>query len=150
MDKNRFPVQLSETDSPPSTCFPWTIELNDFSCSNRLNRNEFVFLPPVHTKLTLDLLSTKPKESDAVADDMSFVIHLDTTPITLSLCTTHVKQIFQSVNALMSCNRVPEKKHAAPLLDTSTSFYDAQINEFIGETTTSEKSSEEVPPENGE
>lgn len=35
------------------------------------------------------------------------------------------------------------------LLDASTSFYDAQINDFIGETTTSEKSSEEVVPESG-
>lgn len=124
--------------------------MNDFSCSNLLDRTESVFLPPVHTKLTLDLLSTKPKENDAQADDMSFVIHLDTTPIRLNLCTTQVKQIFQSVSMLTSCNRVPEKKHPTQLIEASTSFYDAQINDFIGETTTSEKSSEEIVPENGE
>lgn len=143
-------MQMTDTDSPPSTGFPWTIELNEFCCSNLLSRNETVFLPPVHTKLTLDLLSTKPKDNDAQLDDMSFVIHLDTTPITLNLCTTQVKQIFQSVNALVSCNRVPDKKHPTQLIDASTSFYDAQINDFIGETTTSEKSSEEVLPESGE
>lgn len=143
-------MQLTDADSPPSTGFPWTIELNAFSCSNLLSRNETVFLPPVHTKLTLDLLSSKPKDSDGQVDDMSFVIHLDTTPITLNLCTTQVKQIFQSVNTLASFNRGPEKKHPTQLLDASTSFYDAQINEFIGETTTSEKSSEEIVPESGE
>lgn len=150
IDKQQFPIQLSDTKPPPSTGFPWTIALNDFTCSNLLNRIETVFLPPVHTKLTLDLLSTKPKDNDAQADDMSFVIHLDTTPVTLNLCTTQVKQIFQSVSALTSWHRVPEKKHPTQLLDASTSFYDAQINEFIGETTTSEKSSEDIVPENGE
>lgn len=51
---------------------------------------------------------------------------------------------------LTSCNHVPEKKQPTQLIEASTSFYDAQINDFIGETTTSEKSSEEIVPENGE
>lgn len=72
--------------------FPWNIELNDFTCYTVINNDQRTFLPNVNTKLTLDL--TKKENSsgtiNATGEEMSFVIHLDTTPIRLDLDSVQV------------------------------------------------------------
>lgn len=145
--KNFSAFPIAFTEATPSNSFPWNIELNDFNCRNVSNAAQTVFLPSVQTKITLDL-TTKAREIEASIDDMSFVIHLDTTPIDLHLRTSQVRQIYESV-LLLSSLAVAEKKRASPvaLLDSSASIYDAQINDFICETTNSERSSEDVVSE---
>lgn len=71
------------------TGFPWNIELNNFSCDTKSSRGQRIFLPNVDTKLTLDLTS-KQKDSENSAEEISFVIHLDTTPIALNLDSAQV------------------------------------------------------------
>lgn len=70
--------------------FPWNIELNDFICSTVTNMAEQIFLPSVNTKMTLDL-TKKDKELGAAGDEMSFVIHLDTTPIKIGVDSAQVR-----------------------------------------------------------
>lgn len=140
-----FPILFNE--SSPSNAFPWNIDLNDFNCWNVANSVQTIFLPKVHTKITLDL-TTKTREIEANIDDMSFVIHLDTTPIILHLRASEVKQIYESIFMLTSLTGSSKKKTSSiPLLDSSASIYDAQINDFICETTNSERSSEDVVTE---
>lgn len=69
--------------------FPWNIELNDFICFTVTANGQKTFLPSVNTKLTLDL-TKKDKEIGASGEEMSFVIHLDTTPIRLDLDSAQV------------------------------------------------------------
>lgn len=69
--------------------FPWNIELNDFNCFTVSASGQQTFLPSVNTKLTLDL-TKKDKEIGATGEDISFVIHLDTTPIRLGLDSAQV------------------------------------------------------------
>lgn len=140
-----FPIIFN--DPSPTHSFPWNMELNDFNSWNVLKSRKTTFLPNVHTKITLDL-TTKTREIEANIDDMSFVIHLDTTPIALHLRSIEVKQIYESLLMLSSLTGSPEKKSLpVPLLDSSTPIYDAQINDFICETTNSERSSEDVATE---
>lgn len=88
--KANFPIDLTENWMLGVNSFPWNIELNDFNCFTVMNGGQKLFLPSVNTKLTLDL-TKKDKESGAAGDEMSFVIHLDTTPIRLSLDSTQVR-----------------------------------------------------------
>lgn len=127
--------------------FPWNIELNDFTCTTTINNVQRVFLPSVNTKLTLDL-TKKDKENGSGGggvgvDEMSFVIHMDTTPIRLDLETAQIEQIYRSLNAILL--KKPKQKQINPsVIEVSASFYDTQINDFFYETTNSEKSSEDI------
>lgn len=122
--------------------FPWNIELNDFTCFTITRKIQQTFLPSVNTKLTLDL-TKKDKESGGAGDEMSFVIHLDTTPIRLSMDSAQIKQIYNSMNTILL--KKPRKKPINPsVVEIPASFYDTQINDFFCETTNSEKSSEDV------
>lgn len=122
--------------------FPWTIELNDFTCYTIINNVQQTFLPSVNTKLTLDL-TKKDKENAVAGDEMSFVIHMDTTPIQLGLDTAQIEQIYRSLNTILL--KKPKEKPINPsVIEVSASFYDTQINDFFYETTNSEKSSEDV------
>lgn len=122
--------------------FPWNIELNDFTCFTFINNVQQIFLPSVNTTLTLDL-TKKDKESGASGDEMSFVIHLDTTPIRLSLDSAQIKQVYRSLNTILL--KKPKKKQLNPsVIEVHATFYDTQINDFFCETTNSEKSSEDV------
>lgn len=126
--------------------FPWNIELNDFTCFTITRKIPQTFLPCVNTKLTLDL-TKKDKESggggSSVGDEMSFVIHLDTTPIRLSMDSAQIKQIYNSMNTILL--KKPRKKPVNPsVVEIPATFYDTQINDFFCETTNSEKSSEDV------
>lgn len=122
--------------------FPWNIELNDFTCFTITRTVQQTFLPCVNTKLTLDL-TEKGKENGA-GDEMSFVIHLDTTPIRLSLDATQIKQIYNSMNTILL--KKPKKKpmNQPSVVEIPATFYDTQFNDFFCETTNSEKSSEDV------
>lgn len=121
--------------------FPWNIELNDFTCFTITRKVQQTFLPCVNTKLTLDL-TKKGKESGG-GDEMSFVIHLDTTPIRLSMNSAQIKQIYHSMNTILL--KKPKKKPLNPsVIEIPATFYDTQINDFFCETTNSEKSSEDV------
>lgn len=121
--------------------FPWNIELNDFTCYTFTRKVQQTFLPCVNTKLTLDL-TKKDKESGA-GDEMSFVIHLDTTPIRLSMDSKQIKQIYNSMNTIL-LNKPRRKPMNPSVVEIPATFYDTQINDFICETTNSEKSSEDV------
>lgn len=121
--------------------FPWNIELNDFTCFTLSNNVQRVFLPSVNTKLTLDL-TKKDKEIGTTGEEMSFVIHLDTTPIRLDLISAQIKQIYKSLNMILL--RKSQKKPLTPIIEVPAQFYDTQINDFFCETTNSEKSSEDV------
>lgn len=137
-----FPIDLTENWMLGINSFPWNIELNEFTCFTVANKVQQIFLPCVNTKLTLDL-TKKDKENGSSGDEMSFVIHLDTTPIRLNLDSAQIKQIYRSLNTI--CVKKPKKMP----LNTSTievpaSFYDTQINDFFCETTNSERSSEDV------
>lgn len=90
--KNDFPVNFTEYSMHNITTFPWNIELNDISCSTMSNQLEKTFLPKVDTKLTLDLTS-KGKENDVHHNEISFVIHFDTTPIRFELDSTQVSNL---------------------------------------------------------
>lgn len=147
--KDNFPIDLSENWMLNIASFPWNIELNEFNCETIANNHSKVFLPNVNTKLTLDL-SGKGKENEINNEEMSFVIHLDTTPIRLNVDLAQVKQINDSLASIMKIIRRPEKKQLNPFVEVPTSFYDTQINDFICETTNSEKSSEEFVSNAGE
>lgn len=61
-----------------------------------------------------------------------------------------IKQITDSISSLTKiAQRTTEKKQFNPLVEVPTTFYDAQVNEFICETTNSERSSEEVISHSG-
>lgn len=121
--------------------FPWNIELNEFTCFTQSNNVQLIFLPSVNTKLTLDL-TKKDKDIGATGEEMSFVIHLDTTPIRLGLDSAQIKQIYNSLNIILL--RKSSKKVLSPIIEVPAQFYDTQINDFFCETTNSEKSSEDV------
>lgn len=55
-----------------------------------------------------------------------------------------IKQIKDSLKIITKVCQRPERKQFNPLVEVPTTFYDAQINDLICETTNSEKSSEEV------
>lgn len=84
--RESFPIDLTENWMLNITSFPWNIELNEFSCETIANNQSKVFLPNVNTTLTLDLTSREMNE-----DEMSFVIHLDTTPIRWNLDLAQVR-----------------------------------------------------------
>lgn len=140
--KSSFPIDLTENWMLGINSFPWNIELNDFTCFTFINNVQQIFLPSVNTTLTLDL-TKKDKESGASGDEMSFVIHLDTTPIRLSLDSAQIKQVYRSLNTILL--KKPKKKQLNPsVIEVHATFYDTQINDFFCETTNSEKSSEDV------
>lgn len=142
--KNEFPIGLTENWMLGINSFPWNIELNDFCCYTVTGNDRNTFLPSVNTKLTLDL-TKKDKDSGGASggEEMSFVIHLDTTPIQLSIeSTQQIKLIYDSLNTILL--RKPKKKQFTPLIEVPATFYDTQINDFFCETTNSEKSSEDV------
>lgn len=87
--RESFPIDLMENWMLNITSFPWNIELNDFSCETVANNELKLFLPNVNTTLTLDLTSKETND-----DEMSFVIHLDTTPIRWNLDLAQVKRIY--------------------------------------------------------
>lgn len=89
MLKANFPIDLTENWMLGVNSFPWNIELNEFTCFTVTNSSEQIFLPNVNTKLTLDL-TKKDKENGASGEEMSVVIHLDTTPIRLELDSAQV------------------------------------------------------------
>lgn len=91
--------------------------------------------------MTLDL-TKKDKEIGVNGIEMSFVIHLDTTPIRLSLDSKRIKQIYNSLNILIL--KKSKKSQLNPLIEVPAQFYDTQINDFFCETTNSEKSSEGI------
>lgn len=147
-----FPIDLTENWMLGVNSFPWNIELNNFTCYTITQKQRQTFLPCVNTKLTLDL--TKKEKSDSntggtagaganTGDEMSFVIHLDTTPIRLSIDSTQIKQIYNSINTIFL--KKPKKKALnSSVIEIPATFYDTQINDFFCETTNSEKSSEDV------
>lgn len=89
MLKGNFPIDLTENWMLGVNSFPWNIELNGFTCFTVTNGSEQICLPNVNTKLTLDL-TKKDKEKGASSEEMSVVIHLDTTPIRLDLDSAQV------------------------------------------------------------
>lgn len=90
--KSDFPIGLTENWMLGINSFPWNIELNDFCCYTvTAGHGRNTFLPSVNTKLTLDL-TKKEQESVAYGEEMSFVIHLDTTPIRLGIDSTQVSE----------------------------------------------------------
>lgn len=140
-----FPIDLTENWMLGINSFPWNIELNNFTCFTVTRKHRQTFLPCVNTKLTLDL--TKKDKIDGgsagTADEMSFVIHLDTTPIRLSVDSTQIMQIYKSIDTILL--KKPKKKALNPSpIEIPATFYDTQINDFFCETTNSEKSSEDV------
>lgn len=65
--------------------------------------------------------------------------------IVLLSLSFQIKQITDSISSLTTiAKRTTEKKQFNPIVEVPTTFYDAQVNEFICETTNSERSSEEV------
>lgn len=89
MLKSDFPIGLTENWMLGIKNFPWNIEMNDFCCYTMTGNARSTFLPSVNTKLTLDL-TKKDREIGTSGDEMSFVIHLDTTPIRLDINSTQV------------------------------------------------------------
>ncbi|XP_031633200.1 vacuolar protein sorting-associated protein 13B isoform X2 [Contarinia nasturtii] len=140
--KANFPIDLTENWMLGVNSFPWNIELNDFICFTVINNDQRIFLPNVNTKLTLDLTKKENTGGTVIGEEMSFVIHLDTTPIRLNLDSAQIKQIYGSLNILLL--RKSKKKQPNTVIDVPAQFYDTQINDFFCETTNSERSSEDV------
>lgn len=78
--------------------------MNDFCCYTVANNERKTFLPSVNTKLTLDL-TKKDKEIGGSGEEMSFVIHLDTTPIRLGIDSTQVRPTVAFEQFPISCNQ---------------------------------------------
>lgn len=124
--------------------------MNNFSCSTIQNAIETIFLTPFNTKITLDI-TDKLKESESNRDEMSFVIHLDTTPIECNFTAIQIQNIYRSTMMLLSHLARPSSQNTSPIVEAAPPMttFDFQINEFIGETTNSEISSEDVVLETG-
>lgn len=137
--KNDFPIDLTENWMLNITSFPWNIEMNETSCYTWAKQEKRIVLPGVDTKLTLDLTS-KNRETDPNNDEISFVLHLDTTPIRLQLDLPQIKQINDSLKVMAGVFQRPPVKAVSHLVDVPSTFYDAQINDLMCETTTSDKS----------
>lgn len=142
-----FPIALTDgTWSREKTGFPWNIELNNLCCSTIEESKESIFLNPVNTKITLDI-TDKLKDSEASREEISFVIHLDTMPIEFNFNATQLQNIYRSATMLSACFMSTAQSSSAQLIEAPAmppTFFDLQINEFICETTNSERSSEEV------
>lgn len=136
-----FPISLTENWMLNITSFPWNIEMNQTSCYTIMDKQRKIVLPSADTKLTLDLTS-KDDESENGHDEISFVIHLDTTPIRLQLDLPQIKQVNESLQMISTIFQRPQVKPIAHLVEIPSTFYDAQINDLMCETTTSDKSSE--------
>lgn len=147
-----FPIVLAEnTWSREKSGFPWNIELNNLSCSTFENTKECIFLNPVNTKITLDI-TDKLRDAETNREEISFVIHLDTMPIEFNFKATQLRDIYWSAMMLSTCCMPLSNSNASQIIEAPAppaTLFDLQINEFIGETTNSERSSEEVIMESG-
>lgn len=145
-----FPISLADSSwSREKSGFPWNIELNSFSCSTVENTEKKIFLNPVNTKITLDI-TDKLKDSENSREEISFVIHLDTMPIEFNFTAMQLQNIYRSASLIVTC--LLPSTSSSQIIEAPappTTLFDFQINEFIGETTNSERSSEEVMIENG-
>lgn len=139
--RNDFPIDLTENWMLNITSFPWNIEMNEASCYTLINKQKVSVLACVDTKLTLDLTS-KNRDNEISNDEISFVLHLDTTPIRLQLDIQQMRQINESLRMMSCIGQRHEPTSVSHLVDVPSTFYDAQINDLICETTTSDKSSE--------
>lgn len=147
-----FPISLADASwSREKSGFPWNIELNNFSCFTGDKSEQKFFLNPVNTKITLDI-TDKLKDSENGRDDISFVIHLDTMPIEFNFTAVQLQNIYRSASLIATCFNWLPNTNSSQIVEAPappTTLFDFQINEFIGETTNSERSSEEVMMESG-
>lgn len=84
-----YPIKLSETIwTKEKPTFPWNITLSQFTCKTIQNQNEYLFITPNKTDITIAISSQKSDKNENY--DYSYVFHLDTGPIEINLCEEQV------------------------------------------------------------
>jgi hypothetical protein len=75
---------------PDRVSFPWSLALADLSCYTLQNGTKLHFLKPVSANATVGI-SAKYQNDEAVLGTLGLCVHVDTTPVNISLSQEQVR-----------------------------------------------------------
>ncbi|XP_046469502.1 intermembrane lipid transfer protein VPS13B isoform X2 [Neodiprion pinetum] len=119
-----LPVKLPRTMwSPETQSFPWTVNVNDFHCYTLQRETQKNFIKKVSLNATVGLTAKTSSEASATSGNkltaLSLCVHVDTTPITISISEEQV--LFMSsiaVNVLNVMRNMRPRRTAKIIVDT--------------------------------
>ncbi|KDR22947.1 Vacuolar protein sorting-associated protein 13B [Zootermopsis nevadensis] len=92
---SRLPVRLPESVwTKDKVNFPWSLALADLSCYTLQNGTKLHFLKPVSANATVGI-SAKYQNDDEVLGTLGVCVHVDTTPVNISLSQEQVRVLLQ-------------------------------------------------------
>jgi len=89
-----FLTYLCLNSSPDKVSFPWSLTLADLSCYTLQNGTKLHFLKPVSANATVGI-STKYHNDEVVLGALGFCVHVDTTPVNISVSQEQVSMHFE-------------------------------------------------------
>lgn len=128
---NRLPVKLPETMwAPLKQSFPWSFSIWDLCCYTLQNDSKLNFLKPISGNATVGLSIKHCKDTKVGTDSdkisvLGICVHIDNTPIVISLSDTQLSSMANILAALyevatLKSPIVPLKKTDAPNFTRST------------------------------
>lgn len=86
-------INIFVTVFPDKVSFPWSLALEDLSCYTLQNGMKLHFLKPVSANATVGI-SAKYQNDEGVLGTLGLCVHIDTTPVHISLSQEQVRLYF--------------------------------------------------------